>query len=340
MTQKMQEKLKNVPYNGDDAFSELKRVLEFCCDIEEVGEKEKHRLDYELEIVKRTDVAKIFLFAIDLIHNHSLATTMSIEGNSYINYMLGISNVNPVIYNLPFERFFYEQKESLPTFNVYVAKGGKASILKNLNKKYGEDIVVRGYDNVCNYFVSSKPIKKDLIKESLSVKTKYGEICKENVSVLTYKELLDLNFYSFGVVEVDTLQYSTEEDFLEERIFEKKSELFNTEYHNSVDTYNEIEEIKGFLNDTDYKLVYQEQFMEICNKFLEIDYVTADIYRRLISKRKKDGLVEFKQKILDKYKENGDDLFNYLYDTVWRSVSKAYVIANLYNIIDETLEEW
>lgn len=351
MTDKMIARLKNVPYsriidsggiqyNEETPFEELKELLEDACNFNQVDENGKQRMRYELKIIKKTGTAKLFLFAVRLIYCYACSTTMGNEGCSYVNWLLGITNVNPLLYRLPFERFFHEKKECLPSFTVYIRQGGKANILKNLCEKYGENLVIRGYDDEESFFVSSKPIDQSLIKEHIVIKTIEGEKQQENISVLTSCELQKLNFYRFGIVEVETLQYSDEEKIDIERILEIKKELFYDEYRNSVPEFFDIEEIKEFLKDTEYKLIFQEQFMELCNKFLGIDYASADIYRKAFAQKQKEELTELKKTILVRYNEKGERLFNYFYRVMSYAVGKVYVVATFYNLIDYSEEDW
>lgn len=351
MADRMIEQLNNVPYRGikeqsalscneEDSFEELKELLEAFCDFHQVDENGSRRMEYELRIIEQTGIAKLFLFAIELKYSNAFSTTMGIDGCSYVNWLLGITTVNPLLYHLPFERFFHEKKEYLPTFTVYTERGGKASILKNLCEKYGEDLVIRGYDDEESFFVSSKPIDQSLIKERRVIKKGSGESQQEIISALTSRELEKLNFYRVGIVEVESLQYSAEEKFNAETILEAKKDLFDDEYRNSVSEFVDIKEIKEFLKDTEYKLVFQEQFMELCNKFLGIDNATADVYRKAFAQKHKEKLAELKKAISERYKEDGRKLFDYFYRVIPYVVSKAYVIATLYNLIDCMEEYW
>lgn len=69
----------------------------------------KKRLDYELSVIKMKGYAKYFLVVGDLLREareRKILTTIrgSVAG-SLTTYVLGITNVNPLEYNLPFERF-------------------------------------------------------------------------------------------------------------------------------------------------------------------------------------------------------------------------------------------
>src|SRR5690606_17202966 len=67
------------------------------------------RLDYELEVIKNKGYAQYFLVVSDLLryaHENNILTNIrgSVAG-SLTTYVCGITNVDPIEYKLPFERF-------------------------------------------------------------------------------------------------------------------------------------------------------------------------------------------------------------------------------------------
>ena len=268
-----------------------------------------------------------------MISNDGFGATYVVEGNSYVNYLLGVSTVNPVKYNLPFERFFNEHRKFLPTYNLCVEKGRKGFLLKSLYEKFGKSKIIKSKEDNGNYFVSNKPINPEFISETRIVAKENEEAYEENILFLTYSELTKLGYYNFSINEVEEIKYSEKESFSEEEIYEKAKKFFS--YSVNVATpFTDIEEIKEILVNTEYKLIYQEQLMEILNKLCSFDMAMADHLRREIARAKKESLGELKKILLEKFGKNGQKLFDYLYKTGRYTVSKAYVIANLHNLIE------
>ena len=77
------------------------------------------RLEYELGIIKQKGYPTYFLVVGDLLryaHDHGILTNIrgSVAG-SLTTYLIGITNVDPIEYKLPFERFLNPERPSLPS---------------------------------------------------------------------------------------------------------------------------------------------------------------------------------------------------------------------------------
>lgn len=109
--------------------------------------KLKARLEFELEVIKMKGYAKYFLVVGDLIHEareQGILTTIrgSVAG-SLTTYVLGITNVNPLEYNLPFERFLNPERPSAPDIDMDFADNRRDEIIEYAKRKYGEDKVAQ-----------------------------------------------------------------------------------------------------------------------------------------------------------------------------------------------------
>ena len=107
----------------------------------------KTRLDYELEIIKMKGYAKYFLVVGDLIREareRKILTTIrgSVAG-SLTTYVLGITNVNPLEYKLPFERFLNPERPSAPDIDMDFADNRRDEIIAYTREKYGADKVAQ-----------------------------------------------------------------------------------------------------------------------------------------------------------------------------------------------------
>jgi DNA polymerase III subunit alpha len=107
----------------------------------------KERLDYELDVIKMKGYAKYFLVVGDLIREareRKILTTIrgSVAG-SLTTYVLGITNVNPFEYKLPFERFLNPERPSAPDIDMDYADNRRDEIIAYARGKYGEDKVAQ-----------------------------------------------------------------------------------------------------------------------------------------------------------------------------------------------------
>jgi DNA polymerase-3 subunit alpha len=107
----------------------------------------KERLDYELSVIKTKGYAKYFLVVSDLLREareRKILTTIrgSVAG-SYATYVLGITNVDPLEYKLPFERFLNPERPSAPDVDMDYADNRRDEIIEYAKEKYGEDKVAQ-----------------------------------------------------------------------------------------------------------------------------------------------------------------------------------------------------
>ncbi len=107
----------------------------------------KTRLDYELDVIKMKGYAVYFLAVGDLLREareRGILTTIrgSVAG-SLATYVLGITNVNPLEYKLPFERFLNPERPSAPDIDMDFADDRRDEIIEYARNKYGHDNVAQ-----------------------------------------------------------------------------------------------------------------------------------------------------------------------------------------------------
>lgn len=107
----------------------------------------KKRLDYELDVIKMKGYAKYFLVVGDLIREareRKILTTIrgSVAG-SLTTYVLGITNVDPLEYKLPFERFLNPERPSAPDIDMDFADNRRDEIIDYARATYGSDNVAQ-----------------------------------------------------------------------------------------------------------------------------------------------------------------------------------------------------
>jgi DNA polymerase-3 subunit alpha len=107
----------------------------------------KKRLDYELDVIKTKGYAKYFLVVGDLLRESRergiLTTIRGSVAGSLTTYVLGITNVNPLEYKLPFERFLNPERPSAPDIDMDFADNRRDEIIEYSKEKYGADKVAQ-----------------------------------------------------------------------------------------------------------------------------------------------------------------------------------------------------
>ena len=107
----------------------------------------KTRLDYELDVIKMKGYAKYFLVVGDLLRESRergiLTTIRGSVAGSLTTYVIGITNVDPLEYKLPFERFLNPERPSAPDIDMDFADNRRDEIIEYAKQKYGEDKVAQ-----------------------------------------------------------------------------------------------------------------------------------------------------------------------------------------------------
>lgn len=129
--------------------AELKKVS--YAGIEKRGLKETKdvvdRIEYELDIIKTKGYSPYFLVVADLIkfarENEILTNIRGSVAGSITTYLLGITNVNPLEYKLPFERFLNPERPSAPDIDMDFADNRRDEVIQYARDKYGDDKVAQ-----------------------------------------------------------------------------------------------------------------------------------------------------------------------------------------------------
>lgn len=112
----------------------------------EVTQSVKDRIDFELETVKKMGFPDYFLIVQDFI---AAARGMDVwvgpgrgsAAGSVVAYCLGITNLDPIKYDLLFERFLNPDRISMPDIDIDFDDDGRGKVLKYVEDKYGKDHV-------------------------------------------------------------------------------------------------------------------------------------------------------------------------------------------------------
>lgn len=105
------------------------------------------RLEYELKVIKDKGYAQYFLVVSDLLryaHENGILTNIrgSVAG-SLTTYVTRITNVDPLSYKLPFERFLNPERPSAPDIDMDFADNRRDEVIDYARRKYGHDHVAQ-----------------------------------------------------------------------------------------------------------------------------------------------------------------------------------------------------
>ncbi|AZZ65300.1 DNA polymerase III subunit alpha [Metamycoplasma phocicerebrale] len=166
----------------------------------------KKRLLHEFSIITSLKFEDYFLIIQDWINwaknnNISIGPGRGSSAGSLISYLLGITEIDPIKYNLIFERFLNPKRVNMPDIDVDVQDDKRDLIIQYLIKKYG-------FENVANIVTFSTLGKKSAIRDVLRAyeisPTKINRISKllsSNDESLEEESTKNINF----IKELDQL---------------------------------------------------------------------------------------------------------------------------------------
>jgi len=104
------------------------------------------RLNYELSVIKKTGFASYFLIVEDLTNwaknqNIVVGPGRGSAASSIVSYILGITNIDPLKYELIFERFLNPERINMPDIDLDFADLRRDEVVYYLENKYGKDHV-------------------------------------------------------------------------------------------------------------------------------------------------------------------------------------------------------
>jgi DNA polymerase-3 subunit alpha len=108
----------------------------------------RERLLYEMDVIKRIGFASYFLIVADFIqyaksHGIPVGPGRGSAAGSFVAYCLGITDIDPIKYDLIFERFLNPERVSMPDIDVDFCKKRRDEVIKYVTEKYGKDNVAQ-----------------------------------------------------------------------------------------------------------------------------------------------------------------------------------------------------
>ena len=106
------------------------------------------RLDYELDMICKLDFAGYFLIVADFVNwaqqnDIPVGPGRGSGAGSIVAYALGITAIDPIKYDLLFERFLNPERVSNPDFDIDFCIEGRDKVLEYVTNKYGKDSVAQ-----------------------------------------------------------------------------------------------------------------------------------------------------------------------------------------------------
>ena len=128
--------LKHITYQGaQDRYGELTPDI-------------KERLDFELSVIENTGYPGYFLIVEDFIREArnmdvSVGPGRGSAAGSAVAYCLGITNIDPIKYDLLFERFLNPDRVSMPDIDIDFDDEGRSRVMDYVIQKYGANQVAQ-----------------------------------------------------------------------------------------------------------------------------------------------------------------------------------------------------
>ncbi len=108
----------------------------------------RERLDYEIRLIQEMGFSGYFLIVADFIgfarkHGIPVGPGRGSAAGSLAAYSLGITDIDPIRYNLLFERFLNPERKSMPDIDVDFCMQGRDRVIDYVSQKYGRDKVAQ-----------------------------------------------------------------------------------------------------------------------------------------------------------------------------------------------------
>ena len=140
-------------FDVPEGYTSWKYLNELCFKgLEEryqpVTEELKERLNYELSTIKNMGYVDYFLIVWDFIryardHDIMVGPGRGSAAGSLVAYTLGITQLDPIRYDLLFERFLNPERVSMPDIDVDFCFERRQEVIDYVRRKYGDDCVVQ-----------------------------------------------------------------------------------------------------------------------------------------------------------------------------------------------------
>ena len=140
-------------YDVPDGYTSWEYLQKLCYEglekrYGDPSEELKDRLSYELETIHQMGYVDYFLIVWDFIkyakdHGIAVGPGRGSAAGSIVSYCLGITTIDPIRYQLLFERFLNPERVSMPDIDVDFCYERRQEVIDYVVRKYGKDRVVQ-----------------------------------------------------------------------------------------------------------------------------------------------------------------------------------------------------
>ncbi|MFC1645383.1 DNA polymerase III subunit alpha [Patescibacteria group bacterium] len=115
---------------------------------EDVTKEHLDRMDYELSIIEKMGFPSYFLIVQDFVNwareqGIIVGPGRGSAAGSFVSYLIGITDIDPIEYDLLFERFLNPERVSMPDVDMDFADDRRDEVLEYVRQKYGNDHVAQ-----------------------------------------------------------------------------------------------------------------------------------------------------------------------------------------------------
>ena len=140
-------------YDVPDGYTSWEYLNKLCYEgleknYENPKKELRERLEYELNVIKTMGYVDYFLIVWDFIkyardHDIMVGPGRGSAAGSIVSYCLGITNIDPIKYQLLFERFLNPERVSMPDIDIDFCFERRQEVIDYVVRKYGSDRVVQ-----------------------------------------------------------------------------------------------------------------------------------------------------------------------------------------------------
>ena len=330
----------------------------------EITPKIQERCNYELQIIYEKGFTDYFLILWEIVSwakgnwdnvNKREKKTISIgpgcgtAGCSIVAYSLGITDIDPIQFNLPFERFYNPQIESFPNVNIDADFDCLKDISEHIHLLYGDNQIKNDTNVGVRFnFSGLKPLSVIRYAENVICKNigagesilNFNESDTNVFNLFKQGEMKDIYLFEdnglkeiFCKLQPDKIEnlwaiYALYRPGLMELIpeyIEAKNNPENFHYPDSC--------LESILKETYGLIIYQEQVMLIIQRITGFSLAKADLARRIMAKKNATDITKLKEEFIEAAgnkgftKKHAENLFELLEERTVNAFNKSHAIA-------------